>query len=191
MIERYTATHHARFNIAHQQVAPVQLADGERALRWGLLAPWQGHGGKRGPMVFAATEADIARTPHLRTARAKRRALVLADGFYAWRKLGKKRQPYWVHAPAPVTFAAIVATHKDDAVESFALVLVPAIAPGNQVIDAMPAVVDARWLDAPDLVTLPLDGWRADAVSNHVDDETHDDPRCIETLGNPAQGELF
>ena len=191
MIERFSATHRGRYNIARKQQAFVLVDGEERSLRWGLLAPWQGHGGKRGPMVFAATEAEIAKTPHLRTARAKRRALVLADGFFAWKKIGKKQQPYWVHAPEPVTFAAIVAMHKDDGLESFALVTVPAVAPASQVTGAMPAIVDERWLAAPDLVPLPLDRWRADAVSNHVDSESHDDPRCVETLANPNQGELF
>lgn len=37
----------------------------------------------------------------------------------------------------------------------------------------------------------PPEGWRADPVSNWVNSENHDDARCVEPLGNPAQGELF
>jgi hypothetical protein len=34
-------------------------------------------------------------------------------------------------------------------------------------------------------------GWRAEPVSTWVNSVDHDDARCIEPLGNPAQGELF
>jgi hypothetical protein len=230
-MERYSLTSAGRFNIAHQQRAWIRVStrDVEREARWGLLAPWRGHGGKRGPMVFAADEATIAATPMLRNARAKRRCLVLADGWFAWRAIdnadrgtrntarsrdsrsSKKRQPYWIHAPGPIAFAGLVATHADDGVESFAIVMVPA---SGIVLDAvarvarpfaapsaapfaapnaamMPAIVDESWLASPELVTPSLDGWRVDAVSSHVDDPAHDDAACVVPLGNPAQGELF
>lgn len=195
-VTRYTLTASRRYNIGRGQLAPALVRDGELDLRWGLLAPWRGHGGKRGPNIYEATIDTIDKTPVLRTARAKRRCIVRADGWFAWRKLGTKRQPYWIHAPADsahVGFAGVVASHGDDGIASFALVVVPAagivapIAPS----EGMPAIVDARWLDDPELHALPLDGWRADAVSSHVDNAAHDDPGCIAPLGNPAQGELF
>ena len=138
-----------------------------------------------------ATFDKIAATPFLRNALAKRRCLVLADGFYAWRKLARGKQAYWIHAPAPVAFAGLAATHKDDGVASFAIVTVPAGALVMPMASAMPAVVDERWLESADLAPLELAGWRADAVSDHVDDVAHDDARCVAPLGNPAQGELF
>jgi putative SOS response-associated peptidase YedK len=181
--ERYTLTDAARFNIAHTQRAPVQTLAGTDELRWGLLAPWRGHGGKRGPMIFEAPLDAIARTPLLRTARARRRCLVLADGWYAWR--GK--QPYWIHTDHRVAFAGLVATHADDGIASFAIITVPAATFAAAIAPTMPALADARWLTddhlAPDLA-----GWRADAVSHHVDDPAHDDPACIRLL---AQTELF
>lgn len=190
-MERYSLTTAGRFNIAHQQRAPIRTRDGEREARWGLLAPWRGHGGKRGPMVFGADEATITATPMLRTARAKRRCLVHADGWFAWRAIGKKRRPYWIHAPAPVVFAGVVATHADDGVESFAIVMVPAVGIVAPIAAVMPAVVDEAWLASPELVVRGLVGWRADAVSSRVDDTAHDDAACVVPLGNPAQGELF
>ena len=44
----------------------------------------------------------------------------------------------------------------------------------------MPAVVDERWLDAPELVTLTLDRWCADAVTSFA-----------APAGSSTQGELF
>ncbi len=187
MCERYTLTDAGRFNIAPGQLAPVQLRDGTSDLRWGLLAPWRGHGGKRGPMVYEAPHAAIAATPLLRNAHARRRCLVLADGWYIWRK----QRAYWVHAPARVAFAGLAATHVDDGIASFAIVVVPSAGLVTGLAPTMPAVVDERWLAAPILECLPLERLRADPVSSHVDKVDHDDPRCVMPLGNPAQGELF
>ena len=135
--------------------------------------------------------AEIAATPLLRNALAKRRCLVLADGFYAWRKLARGKQAYWIHAPGPVAFAGVAATNKDDGVPSFAIVTVPSSPLVAPLASAMPAVVDERWLASPELPLLELAGWRVEAVSDHVDDVAHDDARCVMPLGNPAQGELF
>jgi len=147
-------------------------------------------------MVFAADEGTIAATPMLRAARAKRRCLVIADGWFAWQAIekrggGKKRQPYWIHARGPIAFAGLIATHADDSVESFAIVTVPASGVALPIAAVMPAIVDERWLESPALVTVGLEGWRVDAVSTWVDDVAHDDAACIVPLGNPAQGELF
>jgi hypothetical protein len=208
VMERYSLTSAGRFNIAHEQRAVIRTKDGEREARWGLLAPWRGHGGKRGPMVFSADEATIAATPMLRNARAKRRCLVLADGWFVWRsfdkKGGKKRQAYWIHGPTPVAFAGVLATHADDGVESFAIVVMNGIgadpADGGRVAPTMPtmptmpfmpAIVDGAWLSSPELILSPMTGWRVDAVSTRVDDAARDDAACVVPLGNPAQGELF
>ncbi len=176
MPERYTLTDAARFNIARGQRAPVETAAGTEDMRWGLLAPWRGHGGKRGPMIY---ETPIGAKTH-----AKRRCLVLADGWYAWR--GK--QPYWIHTDHRAAFAGLVATHADDGIASFAIVTVPAagfVAALGEA--AMPALADTRWL-TDDALAADLAGWRADRVSNHVDDPAHDDPACVALL---PQTELF
>ncbi len=167
-MDRYTR---AGAEVARDGVGLIRDRAGERPLRWGLLRPWQGHGGKRGPNVYVTTEAEIAATPFLRTARTKARCLVLADGFIV--KAGPKKAPYWIHAPGPIAFAGVVATHGDDSVESFALVSVPATGIVTTYAAMMPAVVDERWLEG-ELAPSDLAGWRADAPG-----------------ANLAQGSLF
>ena len=209
-----------RFNIAPLQRAPIRTAAGLALARWGLLPPWRGHGGKRGPHVLHAPldalEALDA-TPLLRNAFTRQRCLVLADGFFVWRRAGKKPQPMWLHPlPDParplarsrlIALAGVAATNKDDHAPSFALVVGPAnplvaagLAPGAAAGPIAPRVVPAEsfalWLDGPRdqalaLLTLAERGWRADPVSTWVNSVDHDDARCVEPLGNPAQGQLF
>lgn len=167
-MERYASA--PRYNIARGQTAPVIVDGAPRTLRWGLLAAWRGHGGKRGPMIYEAAADAIAKTPQLRKAK---RVLVPADGFYAWR--GK--HPYFVHAGRRVSFAGVSET-RDDHVESYALVTVPS---PLALVETVPLVVDDAWQ--------PIDvTWQTDAISEWVDDLAHDDARCITPL---AQRELF
>ena len=89
-----------RFNIAPLSRAPIRTAAGLALARWGLLPPWRGHGGKRGPHVPLAPIDELDATPLLRNAFTRQRCLVLADGFFVWRRTGKKPQPMWLH-PTP------------------------------------------------------------------------------------------
>ena len=226
MVERYTLTSldavaavfgasapvgaTPRFNIAPLQRAPIRSASGIAMARWGLLPPWRGHGGKRGPHVLHAPADEIDQVPLLRNAFKSQRCLVIADGFFAWRRSGKKPQAFWVHpAPDParpgarsraIAFAGVAATHRDDDQLSFAIVVGPASALVAPITPAMPLVVPAdghaAWLTGPrerarELLATPPDGWRADPVSSWVNSVEHDDAKCIEPLDNPAQGELF
>ena len=125
-----------RFNIAPLQRAPIRSDTGLAVARWGLLPPWRGHGGKRGPHVLHAPVEEIEQVPLLRNAFKSQRCLVIADGFFVWRRTGKKPQPFWVHPTADparpgarsraIAFAGLTATHRDDGQLSFAIIVGPA-----------------------------------------------------------------
>jgi putative SOS response-associated peptidase YedK len=225
MVERYTLTSldevaetfgagtpggPPRFNIAPLQHAPICTAAGLVTARWGLLPPWRGHGGKRGPHIFEAPIDALDQVPVLRNAFKRQRCLVIADGFFLWRRSAKKSQPVWLHPVADparpgarsraIGFAGVAATHKDDGQPSFAIVTGPASPLVAPIAPTMPVVIPANghaaWLGGPGdqaraLLEIAPEGWRADPVSSWVNSENHDDARCVEPLGNPAQGELF
>jgi putative SOS response-associated peptidase YedK len=199
-----------RYNIAPLQSAPIRSASGLTVARWGLLPPWRGHGGKRGPHVLHAPIDEIDEVPLLRNAFKSQRCLVIADGFFVWRRTGKKPQPFWVHATAdparpsarsrPIAFAGLAATHRDDGQLSFAIIVGPASPLVAPLAPTMPLVVPttghAAWLAGPregarELLATPPERWRADPVSTWVNSVEHDDPKCVESTGNPSQGELF
>jgi hypothetical protein len=87
--------------------------------------------------------------------------------------------------------------HRDDDRPSFAFVTAPSSTALAGFTAEVPIVAGDPWLASADLARAvldapsALDAWRIDAVSAWVDDEDHDDPRCIAPLGNPAQGELL
>ncbi len=91
----------ARYNIAPtQEVAVVRLnAEKQREfvmLRWGLIPYWA----KDMKIAFSTINAmaeTLATKPAFREAFARRRCLVLADGFYEWMPTGaKQKQPYLI-----------------------------------------------------------------------------------------------
>src|SRR5687767_13449264 len=102
MVERYTLTSldgvadtfgaavpadlRPRYNIAPLQSVPIRSAAGLTVARWGMLPPWRGHGGKRGPHVLHAPVDEIEQVPLLRNAFKSQRCLVIADGFFVWRR---------------------------------------------------------------------------------------------------------
>ncbi|MFT3698562.1 MAG: SOS response-associated peptidase family protein [Kofleriaceae bacterium] len=168
-----------RYNVAPDQTVPVRLSDNVRALRWGMLAPWRGHGGVRPPPIRTALLDSVAATPVL--AKAKR-CIVIADGWYARAKIGKHVHAWWIHgAPG---FAGVCATHVDDGVESFAILGLPST--GRSTF--LPCGADEQWLR--DGTTLDV-AWRETEISRWFEDPSHDDSQCIAPLANPNQGTLF
>ena len=218
MIERYTLTSleevagtfgvavpagaTPRFNIAPLQIALIRDASAITSARWGLLPPWRGHGGKRDPHVRHARIETIDGVPLLRNAFKRQRCLVIADGFFVFGHGpgGNPSLPVWMHpAPDParpharsrvIAFAGLAATHRDDGQPSFAILV------GFDGPVVIPASDYTAWLTGPQaharaLLASPPRDWRADPVSAWVRSIAHDDARCVQPVGNPAQGELF
>ena len=85
-----------RYNIAPTQEAPVIIqAVGKRTLelfRWGLI-PWWAKDPAIGNEMINARAETLTERPAFKHLLGTRRCLVLADGFYEWRKEGKDKVP--------------------------------------------------------------------------------------------------
>jgi putative SOS response-associated peptidase YedK len=103
-----------RFNIAPtQQVAAIRLErqSGTRQLslfRWGLVPSWADDPSIGYRMINARAES-VAMKPAYRQAFKKGRCLVVADGFYEWKKVGATKQPFYVRFKdaRPFAFAGL------------------------------------------------------------------------------------
>jgi putative SOS response-associated peptidase YedK len=166
-------------------------------LRWGLVPAWA-------ESTKIAHKLALARVETVATARTfsealrKRRCLVIVDGFFEWRRDGKRAsQPFFVRRTdsAPFGIAGIWerwVANDGEVVESCAIITQAARPPVDAIHDRMPLVLERqdwdRWLDvAPvDAVALaPLLEPRSPAllafpVGFYVNDPRHDDPRCVE-----------
>jgi putative SOS response-associated peptidase YedK len=101
-----------RYNVAPTQPIPiVRLIEGKRQfalVRWGLLPSWV-----KDPKTFSllinARGESVTDKPAFRAAMKRRRCLIPADGFYEWKAVGGRKQPYFVRlrSGAPMAFAGL------------------------------------------------------------------------------------
>jgi putative SOS response-associated peptidase YedK len=197
-----------RFNIAPSQellaIGGEESGEGFRSLRWGLVPSWADDPRIGSRMINARAET-IATKPAFRQAFARRRCLVVVDGFYEWRTEPGRKRPHRIRlrTEAPFTLAAIWERWKggSEPLESCAIVTTAA----NPVVDAiharMPVIVPPadrrRWLDpgaaATQLRSLlrPYEGEDLEAyeVSILVNNPANDNPACIEPLTPPLPPE--
>jgi len=78
------------------------------ALRWGLIPYWAKDPAIGTRMINARAES-VADKPAYREAFRKRRCLVVADGFYEWKRLQGSKQPYFIFMEdrRPFAFAGL------------------------------------------------------------------------------------
>lgn len=202
-----------RYNIAPTQdvVCVRQSAEGNNEaamLRWGLVPFWS-KDIKIGAKMINARSETVATKPAFRAAFKSRRCLVLADGFYEWKKVGKEKQPYYITGAdeGPFCMAGLweswrekqtVGDNQSVPVESCTVLTTAANSVMESLHDRMPVILPKEqyefWLDVEFkgrerleglLVPCPEDQLQVRPVSKLVNKVANDDPECIA----PSQGE--
>jgi putative SOS response-associated peptidase YedK len=158
-----------RFNIAPTQPIPIVFAREHsrgrerhfRLVRWGFL-PGFVKDPKDFPLIINARAETLAEKPSFRAAFKRRRCLVIADGFYEWRKSEGKgpKQPFLIRRVngEPMGFAGLYETYTDPhggELDTACIVTTEANALMSTVHDRMPVILPhdkfSDWLDC-DLV---------------------------------------
>lgn len=86
-----------RYNIAPSQPIPVIRTTGQLDfLTWGLRPAWLKPDQK--PFINARLET-ITQKPAFKTSFQKRRCLIIATGYYEWKEIGNRKQPYFISLP--------------------------------------------------------------------------------------------
>jgi putative SOS response-associated peptidase YedK len=191
-----------RFNVAPTQNVPVVLNEGEPRIalvRWGLIPSWAKDPAIGNRMINARAET-VAQKPAFRTALRRRRCLVLADGFYEWRKDPQGKTPMYIHLAArePFAFAGLWDTWRDPDGNPVTSCTLITTAPNELVApvhNRMPVIlrpeVEGLWLDRsvedpqallPLLVPYPAELMSAYPVSRRVNSPDFDSPLCIQPV---------
>ncbi len=105
-----------QYNIAPTQQVVAITSDGKRKaelMQWGLVPFWA-KDLKIGYRMINAVGETLATKPAFRAAFKKRRCLILADGFFEWRKDGKNKIPTYIFLKSrePFAFAGLWETWK-------------------------------------------------------------------------------
>jgi len=99
------------YNIAPSQDILLVVNDGKRRLvksRWGFVPSWSKELSAGYKMINARAES-VADKPSFRQAFQNQRCLVVADGFYEWKKEGTTKRPFYIRLKSgkPLGFAGL------------------------------------------------------------------------------------
>ncbi|NEO95768.1 MAG: SOS response-associated peptidase [Moorea sp. SIO3G5] len=195
-------TQEARYNIAPTQLVATVLNpsnDSERQwqlLRWGLIPSWA-KDIKIGAKLINARAETVAEKPAFRSAFRRRRCLVVADGFYEWRRKDGKKQPLYfqIKDKRPFAFAGLWERWKNPAGEIIAsCTIITTVA--NDLIspihDRMPVILEPSdydlWLhdqvsqrELLQPLLIPYDAQKMSVypVSTTVNNVRNNSPDCI------------
>lgn len=188
-----------RYNVAPTQgvlVVTNEEAPRLEVARWGLIPSWAKEE-KVGARMINARSETLATSGAFRRPLAKRRCLVLADGFYEWRKEGKTRTPMYftLASREPFAFAGLWEVWRSPTgewVRSCTIVTTPPNSLMEPVHNRMPAILapetEPLWLDQrvqdvaallPLLLPYPSEAMEAYQVSSFVNSVAHEGPQCI------------
>jgi putative SOS response-associated peptidase YedK len=149
-----------RYNIAPSQTVPVILK-GDRGnevklMKWGLVPSWASDPSIGNRMINARAETLLEK-PSFKRLVSQRRCLIPADGFYEWRREGKRKVPVWIHLKKkePFTFAGLWDSWRNpdvgDVLNTFTIITTDSNTLVRRIHDRMPVIYDRdmgqRWLD--------------------------------------------
>jgi putative SOS response-associated peptidase YedK len=169
-----------RFNVAPGDEVLAVTRDGATLLRWGFLRD------NAYTTINARAESLVGR-PTWRAALREGRCLVVADGFYEWRREPDGRKtPHWITRAdhLPFAFAGLASNWG-----TVAIVTTGATAQLAELHDRMPVMLtpdaEQEWLagrTSPEAATellVPFDDTAAVPVGPAVNDARYDGPECL------------
>ena len=177
-------------------------------MRWGLIPAWA-RDPAMGMKLINARAETVAEKPSFQKPFRQRRCLVLADGYYEWKREGARKQPYFIRLKdeRPFAFAGLWDRWNNGegtTIESCAVLTTKSNERLASIHDRMPVILppvayepwlDSGLQDATRLVAFlapySSDAMIADPVGTLVNDPRVDDARCIETMetpGHPSRG---
>jgi putative SOS response-associated peptidase YedK len=183
-------------NVLAVRYNPKNSARSFVTLRWGLIPSWA-KDEKIGYKTINARMESVQVAPSYRSALEKRRCLILANGFYEWRKTGGPKIPFDIALPndEPFAFAGLWEAWKNPANQQWVLSCSIVTTEANELIrqihDRMPVILDTKdhpaWLGeehANDLIHLlkpfPAERLRMVEIGTRVNDPKNDDPSVLE-----------
>ncbi|MCP6757510.1 MAG: SOS response-associated peptidase [Fischerella sp. CENA71] len=196
-----------QYNIAPTQMVLVILYNSEnhkreiQQLRWGLIPSWAKDQSMGAKLINARAET-VAEKPAFRRAFKYQRCLVVADGFYEWRKQEGKSQPYYFHLlnGKPFAFAGLWEewqSPEQEQIKSCTILTTQANELLQQVHNRMPVILPQEnydlWLDPqvhdgellqPLLHPYPSKTMTSYPVTTLVNSPKNNSPECITPLAS-------
>lgn len=190
-----------RYNIAPTQAVAAITGHGPRVerllepLQWGLVPFWAKDVSIGSKLINARSET-VHEKPSFKHALARRRCLVIADGFYEWERTTKQPLHFRVRGGELFAFAGLYEEwHSPDgsSLRTCTILTTQANALVSPIHERMPVILqspddEAAWLDvarvkpaevAPLFVPFPEELMDGRSVSKRVGSPANDDPELL------------
>jgi putative SOS response-associated peptidase YedK len=183
-----------------------------RTLRWGLVPSWSKTKTGAARLINARQETVTVK-PAFKTAAARRRCLLPADGYFEWQKTADGKIPYFLHAPddSQLAFAGLYELWPDPALPdedphkwlwSCTVITRQATDTLGEIHDRCPVIVPAdlrnAWLDCSSgdvgvarelLDRMPEPHLEPRIVSTAVNSVRNDGPELVEPAAPPIDAQ--
>lgn len=159
-----------RYNIAPSQVIPVvrQTTEGRQIvpMKWRLNPHWA-QDSRLGFSMINARAETVDVKPAFRAPFRSRRCLVVADGFYEWRREGKTKEPFHITLKSGglMPFAGLWEhwrSPEGEIVESFTIITCAANELLSQLHERMPVIIGQKdydtWLNPRGMIARNASG---------------------------------
>jgi putative SOS response-associated peptidase YedK len=181
----------SRFNIAPETSPNIPVivrhkgGNECRLMQWGLIPSWANDPTIGNRMINARAES-LTEKPAFKDLVGTRRCIIPADGFYEWRKEGRRKVPMWVHLKTKEPFALAGlwdAWRKPDGkrVESFTIITTEPNELVRPIHNRMPVILrpedEEQWPYPEELMD-------AHDVSPIVNSAKYDRPECIQPVSD-------
>jgi putative SOS response-associated peptidase YedK len=194
----------SNYNVAPTQDVPVIINNGSNQLaffRWGLIPFWAKDPSIGNKMINARAET-VDEKPSFRHSLQRKRCLILADGFYEWKKEGSSKRPYRIilNNKELFGFAGLWDTWKSPTGEIINSCSIITTTPNEIMVaihDRMPVILsrdsERFWLDQSIvdshflkdlLVPYPAESMMAYEVSTLVNSPKNNGPECLVPVGS-------
>lgn len=198
-----------RYNIAPVQIAPVITNKNPSEVsffQWGLIPSWSLNETTGKNLANARSETLLTRAPFKQIIHSHR-CLILADGFFEWKSIGRKKQAYrfTLNNDDAFSIAGLWDSwdNGEDIINSFTLITVSANPLVREISDRMPVILpkenEKEWLrdDLSDKeinhLLEPFDSNKMNYYPAHraINSTQTDTPECIMVAPKIYPGETF
>jgi len=185
-----------RYNAAPTQellIIPQDTPHKFSISRWGLIPHWA-KDAKIGNKMINAKAETLLEKPSFKNLISGKRCMVIADGFYEWKKSGNTKIPYRISLPnnKPFAFAGLYEDwiNEGKTIRTFTIITTAPNSQVKEIHDRMPVILPERnekdWLTAEPLNAISLlnpfsKKLLVQEVSRKVNNPENDNPSILQS----------
>ena len=198
------------YNISPGQRSPIVIKEGQRTvklMKWGLAPSWSQDESIGYKMINARSET-LTEKPAYQGLISKHRCVVIADGYYEWKRVGKRKIPHYIYSPNRelLPLAGLWSSRTGpggDTENTYTVITTEARTTVRTVHHRMPVILDKDsfplWLDVNNIsvtdalpMLLPYTvNLSIKEVSTMVNSPNYNSPDCLKQVNNRQTLDLF